>query len=314
MNQLPLVAIFVLTVCAGAAVAQPAERQYRLAILSPVGSAYTLLVQELAKRGFSEGANLTIDFRTGSPEELPRLAGEIVSAKPDAIVAVSTALGAAGKVTDRVPIIAFGPDPVALNFADSLAHPGRNVTGVTILADLDGKRLQLIDEAVPGRRIAVLLHPAAQGIDQTRQAIAASAKQMGAKPLVLEASKAVDYPAAFEAMRRAGVGSLVISANAWFFGDREVLGRLAEEAGLATVCEWGDMARSVCTMGYGPRRVDLYARLADIVAQVLRGSSPAKIPIEQPTTVELVINLKAAKALGLNIPQSLLARADEVIE
>jgi len=230
-------------------------------------------------------------------------------------MAVSAALAAMKDASSTVPIVAFGPDPVAQGFAQSLSRPGGNVTGVVILAaELDGKRLQLLQEAAPGQRVAVLLHPATQSYRRSQREVSVAASHLKVEPTFIEASGPKDYPGAFAAMRNAGATALVITANPWFYRDRDLLARLAREAGIATACEWGDMAVGGCLIGYGPRRVELYKRLAELVARVFRGTLPSELPIEQPTNFELVINVKTAKELGLTIPLSMLGRADEVIE
>jgi putative tryptophan/tyrosine transport system substrate-binding protein len=160
----------------------------------------------------------------------------------------------------------------------------------------------------------VLLNPLAPSAKQSKQAVEAVARGMGGEPLLFEARGPEDYPAAFQRMRAAGVRSLVISANAWFARDRELLGELSRAAGIVTMCEWGDMAQSACTMGYGPVRSDVYDRTADQLARILQGSHPREIPVEQPRRFELVINVIGARSLGTTISPTLLARADAVIE
>ena len=295
--------------------AQPAERIYRLGVLSPGVSSYETLRGQLAKLGFVEGRNLVVDVRVGAPDELPRMARDLVATKPDVVMAVSAALAAMKEASSTLPIVAFGPDPVAQGFAQSLSHPGGNVTGVVILAaELDSKRLQLLAEAAPGRRIAVLLHPATRSYRDSQREVSAAASQLNVTPTFIEASGPDAYPGAFAAMRAAGTAALVISANPWFYRDRDILARLARESGIATACEWGDMAASGCLIGYGPRRVDLYQRVAELIGRVFRGTPPSELPIEQPANFELVINVRTAKELGLGIPLSMLGRADEVIE
>src|SRR5215203_2506163 len=164
-------------------VAQPAQRTYRLGVLSPGVSSYETLRGQLGKLGFIEGRNLVVDVRVGAPDELPRMARELVATKPDVVVAVSAALTAMKQASSTVPIVAFGPDPVAQGFAQSLSQPGGNVTGVVILAaELDGKRLQLLQEATPGRRMGVLLHPATQSLRDSRREIVAAAAAAGTEP------------------------------------------------------------------------------------------------------------------------------------
>jgi putative ABC transport system substrate-binding protein len=232
----------------------------------------------LAAQGFVEGKNLLSDVRVGTPDQLPKLARDIVAPGPNVIIAVSSALGAIASATADIPVVGFGPDPVEQGFADSHSRPGGNVTGVAIFAALlDGKRLELLAEGTPGLRIAVLLNPLAPSAAQSRQVVETVARRLGLELLLLDARGPEDYRAVFSAMRAAGVKSLVISANSWFFRDRELLGELAREAGIVTMCEWGDMAQSACTMGYGAVRSDIYARAADQVARILQGSHPREM-------------------------------------
>ena len=311
----PVVAALLVLLSAAPAFSQASGQVHRVAVLAPVATTWPAISKALASRGFVDGQNLMSDVRVGTPDQLPMLARDLVASKPDVIIAVSSALGAAKAATNVLPIVGFGPDPVEQGFAETQARPGGNVTGVAIFAaQLDGKRLELLAEGTPGQRIAVLLNPNTQSARQSRREVEVTARKLGIEPLLVEASGPEEYPAAFAAMRAAGVRSLVITATSWFFRDRELLGGLAREAGMTTMCEWSDMALHVCTMGYGPQRADLYDRAADQVARILRGTHPRDIPVEQPTRFELIINAKAAKALGVTVSPSLLARADEVIE
>jgi len=205
--------------------------------------------------------------------------------------------------------------PVAAGFAATLARPGGNVTGVAMLApELDGKRLQLLHEAVPGgSRIAAL----AASPDQHAPNLAAMrqvASHEGLALLPFYAAQPEDYPATFAAMRDAGASALQIVSAPQFLTNAATLAELALEARLPTMCEWRSMAAQGCLLGYGPDYTELQRRVADYVARILRGAAPGDLPIEQPTHYELAVNLKTAAALGLTIPQSIVGRADEVIE
>lgn len=259
-----------------------------------------------------------MDFRAGGAEELTRLAEQVVALRPDAIVAVSSlATAAARGATRTIPIILHGPDDVvALGYAASYARPGGNLTGVTIMgAGLDAKRLHVLREAVPAaRRIAALVHPAFPSREGSLRGQRAVAAEAGFELIEAQASGPGDYASAFTAMRAAGVEAVAITANAGYFNDAAMLIALAAEARLPTICEWRVMAEAGCVLSYGPDRAAPYRRIGDYAARILRGANPGDLPIEQPTAFELVINARAAKALGLDIPPSLLARADEVIE
>ncbi len=318
-----LAALVLISAGSAPARAQSPERIYRLGHLavteeSVAGNRRSLL-PELARLGFVEGRNLVFDARTGAVGDLPGLMRELLAARPDAIVTIGPATRVAGAATRTVPIVSSGSDPVELGLAASLARPGGNVTGITLLVwELDAKRLDLLREAVPGRRrVAVLFASAAsnqqrQASEREMRGVAANA---GIDLLDFTVAAAVDYPAAFAAMRAAGAQALVIGAAPQFSaGDMPILAALALEARLPTICEWARNVRDGCLLGYGPDFAALRRRMADQVARIFRGAAPRDIPIELPTLFEFAVNLKVAKALGLTLPPAIIARADEVIE
>jgi putative ABC transport system substrate-binding protein len=268
---------------------------------------------ELVKLGFEEGRNLVLDERAGVAADMPRLTAEILHANPDAILAIGgDAIRAATEATSTVPLVLFGAPPSG----SGLAHRSGNVTGVVILgAELDAKRLDLLREAVPAaKRIAALLLPTAPLRTATEAALKTVATAAGLELLIFDAASPADYPAAFEAMRNADAQALVVMATARFNRDAEHIEGLAHAGGLATVCEWADMAKSGCLLGYGPIRTELRRRVAYQIAHLFRGAAPGDLPIELPTRYEFAVNLKTAQALGIVIPQFVLIRADEVIE
>jgi putative ABC transport system substrate-binding protein len=297
------------------------EKVFRLAELAPSAASLEITrsatLPELAKLGFSEGRNLVVDERLGDRATMPGLAEEMLLAKPDAIIAIGAdATGAAAAATSTVPIVMFASDPVGRGFAKSLGRPGGNVTGITILAaELDAKRLELLHQTLPAaRRIAALMLPTAPLRQVSERELRAAAASTAVELLVFDAAEPAAYPATFAAIRAAEARGLVIMADPTFNRDAEVLARLSIETDLPTACEWAEMARSGCLLGYGPSRPELRRRLAYFVARIFQGAAPSDLPIEQPTHYEFTINLKTAKALGLTVPQSILARADEVIE
>jgi len=304
------------------AIAQTAgERVYRLAELASAQVSLEITraetLPELAKLGFREGRNLLVEERAGEPAEMERLAREVVLANPDAIIAIGPdAIRAAAGATKTVPIITFGNDPVQRGLAASYAHPGGNLTGVVILAeDLDGKRLDVLHEAVPSaRRVGALFLPSLAYRDTTEREVRKVASSSGIELLAFNAEGPEQYEAAFAAMRAARVQAVLITANPTFNRDAGRLAQLALETRLPMMCEWAENARSGCLLGYGPSRSDLRRRVAHYVARIFQGAVPADLPIETPTRFELAINVKTAKALGLDVPPSLLAQADEVIE
>jgi putative tryptophan/tyrosine transport system substrate-binding protein len=318
---------FLLAVLCGAlmpsfASAQEPGRVYRIAVISPSEPLIEIILKfqlpELARLGFVVGRNLTLTTHVGPPARMPELAREAIATGPDVVVAVSTvAILAVKEASSTVPIVMsfIGEDPVAKGVANSLARPGGSATGVAMLAaEMDGKRASLLHEFVPAaRRIAILTgRPPrhAEGAEEAQRV----AGSLGLKTDVFYADEPADYVAAFAGMHTARSDALVIISAPDFFRDAALLSRLAVEAGLPTVCEWASMAHDGCLIGYGPNFAALQRRPAAYVARILRGEKPGDLPIEQPTLFEFAINLKTAKALGLTIPETLLATADEVIE
>lgn len=298
--------------------AQPANRVFRLGHLSnsipSEAAARQVTLPELAKVGFVEGRNLVFDARLGESEALPALMRELLAGKPDAVIAVGgAAIAAAGAATRTIPIVTFGANPIELGLAASYARPGGNVTGVVILAsELEVKRLSILHEAAPDRRrIAVLTSPATGFGEAAMQKAAAG---LGVELLPFPVVGPADYPGAFAAMKAAGAQALVIGATSEFFRHAKQLAALAVDTKLPTICEWAEMARDGCLIGYGPNRVALRKRMADQIAQIFRGASAGDIAIETPTAFLLGINQTTAKSLDLQLPFSVLASADEVIE
>jgi putative ABC transport system substrate-binding protein len=307
---------------AGPAGGQTADRVYRLGALTrSAGTIERLrayLLPALARQGFVEGRNLVLEVRTATDEELPAMTGELLAAKPDAILANGLmAICAVRAHSNTVPIVGafIDGDPVAAGFAAGLARPGGNVTGVVMLApELDAKRLEFLHEVVPTARHVAVLRVSPKRGEESLAAVRRAAEVLGVELLPFYAEVPAVYPAAFAAMRSAGAQGLAIIAAPEFFTNASTLATLALEAGLPTVCEWRKMAEQGCLLGYGPDIVELNSRNADYVARIFRGAAPGDLPIEQPTHYEFAVNLKTAKALGLTIPPAILARADDVIE
>jgi putative ABC transport system substrate-binding protein len=302
--------------------AQAPGRVYRIAVISPselpVEMIRNLQLPELARLGFVVGRNLTLTTHVGPPARMPELAREAIATRADVVVAVSTvAILAVKEVSSTVPIVMsfIGEDPILKGVADSLARPGGSVTGVAMLAaEMDGKRASLLHEFVPAaRRIAILTGRPPRHVEGAEEAQRV-ARLLGLESDVFYADDPADYVAAFAGMHTARSDALVIISAPDFFRDAALLSRLAVEAGLPTVCEWASMARDGCLIGYGPNSAALFRRPADYIARILRGEKPGELPIEQPTLFEFAVNLKTAKALGLTIPETLLATADEVIQ
>ena len=274
---------------------------------------------ELARLGFVEGRNLSVQAFSADDvfERLPVLAVELAATKPDAIIAVGpSAIRAARAATSTIPIVMAygGEDPVAAGWVQSYARPGGNITGVVLLSpELDGKRLHLLHDTFPARRIAVLFHKRSLNTP-TDRSVQAVAENAGIQVQSFYTSGPEEYEATFNAIRSSGAEALLIASSSIFASDASRLAELALKAELPSICEWRDMAGKGCLIAYGVDRAALQRRVADFVARVLRGMPAAELPIEDPTTFELAVNLKTAKALGIDMPSQLLALADEVIE
>jgi putative ABC transport system substrate-binding protein len=280
-------------------------------------------LQGLRDLGYVEGRNLAIEYRDaeGKPERLPALAAELVSLNIDVMVVGSTIAALAAKQATRtLPIVvAAAGDPVTSGLIDSLARPGGNVTGLSLLApELIGKRLELLNQVVPaGSLIAVLWQPDVYGErmdkDMVKEAEVA-ARALGLRLQFVEARDSADIDRAFSEMTRARAGGLTVLPSGMFIGERQRLVDLAAKNRLPAVYQSRDSVDAGGLMSYGPNFTDLFRRAATYVDKVLKGAKPGDLPVEQPTKFELVINLKIANVLGLTIPQSLLLRADEVIQ
>jgi putative ABC transport system substrate-binding protein len=279
------------------------------------------LSRRLYELGWVEGKNLLVEprFAEGSPDRLPGLAADLVRANVDVIVAISPpAIRAAKDATRIIPVVmAFsGIDPIKAGFVASLARPGGNVTGLSILAtDVTVKRLQVLKEALPrATRVTVLVNPRNPSTAEQLGALRAAAPTLGLEVQPVQVERSGEYADVFAAIARTRADAIIVPSDPEFFRDRRGLVDLAAQRRTPASYEWREFVEIGGLMPYGSNLGDLAARVAVYVDKILRGAKPADLPIEQPTKFELVINLKAAKALGLTIPQSLLQRADQVIE
>jgi putative tryptophan/tyrosine transport system substrate-binding protein len=305
--------------------AQQAPVRPIIGVLSPISIAAAARNTEalrtgLRDLGYSEGRNITLEQRhaDGAIERLPDLAAELVALKPAVIVAGSPAAALAVRnATRSIPVVMnSSPDPVRLGLASSIARPGGNVTGFWWGDEtLVGKRLGLLKEAVPGTiRAALMVHADdPTSADEIKQApIVSNALDVTLR--VLEVREPSEFEAAFAIAVREKMQGLCVSTSPLFVSHRTELAALAARARLPAVYAFRDFAAAGGLMSYGASLSDLYRRKAALIDKILKGASPADLPIERPITFELLINLKTAKALGLNIPPALLARVDEVIE
>lgn len=325
----PLAVAFLLLVFLGAplvAEAQQPGKVHRIGVLSP--ASFGLLVQLaplgwLAEHGYAEGRDFVVETRAaaGSGERLPELAAELVRLKVDVILTWgTTAIRAAKQATGTIPIVMVAEgDPVKAGLVQSLARPGGNVTGLTILSqELAGKRLQLLKEAVPRlSRIAVLWNPADPEKMEEWKQLQSAAQTLGLRLQSLEARRREEIDAALRAAVRERAGALLVLGSALFFGQPKLLTDFAAQSRLPAMypSRWFVEAFDHGgLMSYGANDLDVSRRVTAYVAKILKGARPADLPVEQPTQFDLLVNLKAAKAIGLTIPKSVVVRADKVLE
>ena len=328
MRRIGLVLLAVSLVLAPlAADAQQAGKAPRIGILSltsPSDRPFLLdaFRQRLRELGWVEGQNIVIDYRYAEDrvDRLPDLAAELVRLKVDLIVAsAGTQVATAAKnATETIPIVMiFVRDPVGTGLIASLARPGGNVTGVSGYAGLEivAKQLELLKETVPKiRRVAILSNPANAYHQLAIREANVAARSLGVQLQLLEARGPNEFDGAFAAMAKERVGALLVLSDAMLNSHRTRLADLAARSRLPAAYGVRESVEAGGLMSYGPSFLDLYRRSAAYVDKILKGAKPADLPVEQPTKFELVFNLKTAKALGLTIPQSLLQRADQVIE
>jgi ABC-type uncharacterized transport system substrate-binding protein len=308
-----------------AAEAQPAAKIARIGYLAfNLASSphlHEAFRQGLRDLGYVEGRNVVMEYRhaEGKAERFPTLAAELVSLKVDLIVAGAyQATLAAKNATKTIPIIMVAvADPVRMGLIASLVRPGGNITGLTLLAgtEIVGKHLELLKEAVPNlSRVAVLSNPANPMHIVRLREVEVAGRSLRVQLQILKAQGPEEFDSAFAAMTRARAGALYVVGDPMFIQHRRRLAELAAKSRLPAVYELKDHAEAGGLMVYGPSTLDMYRRAATYVDKILKGAKPGDLPVEQPTKFELVINLKTAKALGLAIPPSVLARADQVIE
>jgi putative tryptophan/tyrosine transport system substrate-binding protein len=309
-----------------AAQVQPAGRVPRIAWLGgqarETAHPYVRAFQRgLKDLGWVEGQNIVIEWRFsgGRAELLPDLAAELVRLRVDLIVVPSSPTALAAKnATKTIPLVTVAVgDPVALGLVASLARPGGNITGLTnsVGPEIAGKQLELLKEVVPKvSRMAVLWNPDTRGNALALRETEIAARALGLELQPLEARSLNDFDGAFATMTTKRAGALLVLGDVMFSTHRNRLAHLAAKSRLPTMYPARESVEAGWLMSYGPNTPELFRRAATYVDKILRGAKPSDLPIEQPTKFELIINLKTAKALGLTIPQSLLQRADEVIQ
>jgi putative ABC transport system substrate-binding protein len=276
--------------------------------------------QGLGETGYVEGQNVAIEFRWAEfrYDQLPALAADLVARNVDVIAAsgAPTSALAAKNATSTIPIVFITGDPVGEGLVASLARPGGNLTGVSALTiEIMPKLLELLSELVPQARvIALLVNPNNPATERMIREVQDAARARGVQVTILKASSESETETAFATLAQLHVGALVVSPDSMFIGRREQLVALASRHAVPAIYSFRNFADSGGLISYGPSPAAINRQLGIYAGKILNGAKPADLPVEQPTTFELVINLKTAKALGLNVPQSLLARADEVIE
>jgi ABC-type uncharacterized transport system substrate-binding protein len=276
--------------------------------------------QCLRDLGYIEGNNFVIEYRfsEGRDERLPDLAAELVQLKVDVIVTSGIPPPLAAKnATKTIPIVmGVVGDAIGTGLVDSLARPGGNVTGFTLLGpELSGKRLEILKETVPKlSRVAVLLNPANAGTVLYRKEVEVAARTLGVELHLVEASRPNELASALSKTKMGQVQALVTLNDTMFFSQQIQIADLAAKSGLPAMFPESEFVNAGGLMSYGPNLADLFRRAATYVDKILKGAKPADLPVEQPTKFELVINLKTAKKIGVTIPPNVLVRADRVIK
>jgi putative tryptophan/tyrosine transport system substrate-binding protein len=305
---------------------QQAGKVYRVGYLSAptrasVEQALQAFLRALRDLGWVVGQNFIIEYRwaDGKIERLPDLAAELVQLKVDLIVAPAASAALAAKnATSNIPIVMIFPsDPVGLGLVASLSRPGGNITGTTFTPGLEifGKQLQILKQTIPqASRVAFLSNPADPAFAFQAREVESAARTLGIHLQYVEAHGPEEFDTAFAAMARERAEAILVGSEATFLVSRARIAELAVKGRLPTMCSYRESVEAGGLMAYAVNMSDFIGRAASFVDKILKGAKPANLAVEQPAKFDLSINLKTAKALGLTIPQSVLARADEVIQ
>jgi putative ABC transport system substrate-binding protein len=329
MNRRALVgaiAVGLYAACRSATAQQP-KRVWHIGFLAAASRQFYLdsgrfeaLQTALRELGYVEGKNLVIEARyaDGQYELLPAYASELVRLKVDVILAASSpAIRAAKQATSTIPIVFPSTgDPVGSGFVASLAHPGGNLTGMSNSnLDVSAKTLELLRAILPGiSRVAVLANPGSSTESAMLKSISAAAQLVGVQVVTVEARSSEEIEAAFSAMPHERVEALVVAADALMGMQQRQIADLALRHKLPSISQGAGYARAGGLMGYGLNSLYTYALAAAYIDKIFKGARPADLPVQQPSRLELVINMKTAHALGLAVPRTLLLRADELIQ
>ena len=303
--------------------AQSSNRPFTVGLLSFAAPsddpAYEALRQRLRELGYIEGRSIRIEFRSaqGDSARFPAIAKEMVELNADAIVVGNpVAAKAMMNATSTIPIVIATSDPVSAGLVTNLARPGGNVTGLsTMTSELYGKRLELLKETIPGlKRVGLVWHPFSPTMEKFTERVKAIAPTLSLKVIPIKVEDAAEFESAFTGASRARIQAVYLAESPLFYARRAVLARLALKARLPSLYGTSAYVNDGGFMSYGADFTDQARRIAEYVDKILKGAKPGDLPIEQSTKVQLAINLKTAKALGLTIPQSVLARADQVVQ
>jgi putative ABC transport system substrate-binding protein len=327
MNRRTLLSALALSPVLAASGAFAEQRMRRVGFLAlparpePLeGSRFGAFSQGMRELGYTEGRNLAIEWRFagGQLGRLSELAADLVRLKVDVIVAAATpVISAAQRATATIPIVmAASNDPVGSGFVDSLGRPGRNITGLSIIStDLSVKLVELLLSVAPRiHRVAILVNPRNSSHAAIAINLQVAMQVKTAVGLPMEASTADEIENAFARMKRQDSEAVIVAADTLFVEQRQQIADLAIKYGLPSVFSFREHVQAGGLMSYGQHLADGYRRAATYVDRILKGAKPAEMPVEQSTKLELLVNLKTARALGLEMPPILLARADEVVE
>jgi putative ABC transport system substrate-binding protein len=318
-----LTTVFLITV--SFAEAQQAKKIPKIAYLAPstpaaVAHLIEAFRQGLREHGYVEGKDFVLELRygDGKAERLAELARELVSLKVDVILtSTDGAIAVVKQQTQTIPIVmATSTDPVGTGFVASLARPGGNITGLSVISpELGGKRLELLREVAPRlSRVAFIWNPEIPGATLEYKEVEGASHSLGLQLQFLEVRRSDDLQNVFSAVTKGRAEALILAwPNPVLFSNRDQLTSFAQRNRLPAIYAQKEFVDAGGVMSYGPNLADLYRRAATYVDKILKGAKPADLPVEQPTKFELVINLKAAKQIGLTIPPNVLARADRVI-
>ena len=318
-----LLATFLLTTVSHAEAQQQAKvpKLGWLGARSPgPGSGAELFRREFSTLGYVEGKNIAIEYRYADnrPDRFPALADELVGLKVDVLLTPNISAGLVLKnATGTIPIVfVISADPIAAGLVDSLARPGGNITGfTTITVELAGKRLELLKETIPKlSRVAVLWNPQDPGSTAEWRESQLAARELALQLYSMEVSSADKYEGAFKEATKARSAALAVTQSALTLSYRKQIADLTTKNRLPAIYPRGDFVDSGGLMYYGADQAEPYRRAASMIDKILKGAKPADLPVEQPKKFEFIINLKAAKQIGLTIPPNVLARADKVIK